>query len=114
MRRTAHSVNLFRTAMNALESLIVERWNTQKLLSAISQQSSLQNVATWVVFQKETQDELARVLQVNLSNSTEAHSCLLTRVLSSAGLNGVRGLLPKAPAALAARCWYRVQVPGET
>jgi hypothetical protein len=52
--------------MNALESLIVERWNTQKLLSAISQQSSLQNVATWVVFQKETQDEFARVLQVNL------------------------------------------------
>jgi hypothetical protein len=72
-------VNLFRTAMNALENLIVERWNTQKLLSAISQQSSLQNVATWVVFQKETQDELARVLQVNLSNSIEAHSCLLTK-----------------------------------
>jgi len=50
--------------MTAVESLIAERWDTQKLLSAISQQSSLQHVATWAEFQKETRDKLAQIVQV--------------------------------------------------
>jgi hypothetical protein len=65
LRRTAHSAKVWCTAMTAVESLIAERWDTQKLLSAISQQSSLQHVATWAEFQKETRDKLAQILQVH-------------------------------------------------
>ena len=64
LRRTAHSAKVWCTAMTAVESLIAERWDTQKLLCAISQQSSLQNVATWAEFQQETRDKLAQIWQV--------------------------------------------------
>jgi len=64
LRRSLESIRVWRDALSDVESTLTARDALQRSVEAMRQMTTLQNATAWAELRRETEEDLASVLQV--------------------------------------------------